>query len=145
MFAYVSGCRNYPPVEITNHCSIIEFHLIGNNHFGTLQRYSQSRRSAFCWQLEQPQRPIPAAGPIDSFRNGMVERWNSTRQNHGMVGNHEAVLFTKSLASRLPSFAWYYSTIPLKSVPLGCEWEPPVGTASRDHSVWQQIVQQLCE
>ena len=49
--------------------------------------------------LERPQRHVPAAGPIDGFRDGTVERWNGTRQNHGMAGNREAGGFVNSAVS----------------------------------------------
>ena len=61
-----------------------------------LQRYSQSHRPAFCQWLARPQRTIPAAGPIDGCRDGMVEWWNSTRQNRGTAGNREAGGFVNS-------------------------------------------------
>ena len=40
--------------------------------------------------------------------------------------NPLTALFTKPLASQLPGFAWYYSTVPLKNVPKavnGSQWQ----------------------
>ena len=39
---------------------------------------------------------IPATSPIDGFRDGMVEQWNSTRQYHGTAENREADGFVNS-------------------------------------------------
>ena len=35
---------------------------------------------------------FPGACPVDGFRDGMVEWWNSTRQNHRTAGNRSGVV-----------------------------------------------------
>ena len=69
-----------------------------------VQHYSQSRRPAFSRRLERPQRPVPAVGPIDGFRDGMMEQWNSTRQKSWTVKPAAlwiALLLNKASASTL--------------------------------------------
>ena len=39
---------------------------------------------------------IPATSPMDDFRDGMVEQWNSTRQYHGTAENRDASGFVSS-------------------------------------------------
>ena len=90
--------------------------------------YLSFRAHPFCRRLERPQRHVPAAGPIDGFRDGMVERWNGTRQNHGTAGNREAGGFVNSAVKHIRSilvlinFIWFVKILPLLSRFSDCRW-----------------------
>ena len=104
------------------------------------------------------QRSIPATGPIDSFRDGMVEGWNSTRQNHGMAGNREAGGFVNSTVTA-PLSRWPHSsrpfhdltgTIPLfhRSIPEAINRETVLGWGGSflQAAFWEQpVTKELCE